>query len=129
MNIGEHTELRWYMDDFSKLCDIFLDNAAKYALKGTVVNVTLRKQVRDVVLEFGNKCEKLPDVDQKELFARFYKGDNARTYNGKGSFGVGLSIAKAMTEAGGGRISARYEDGDTVIFTVVFRQYLTIDAV
>lgn len=128
-DIRKHTELSWYMDDFEKLCGIFLDNAAKYALKGTEVSVTLRKQGRDVVMEFSNKCDNLPAVDPKEIFARFYKGDNARTYSGESSFGVGLAIAKNMVESGAGKISARYENGDTVIFTIVFRQYLTIDAV
>ena len=128
-NIREHTELRWYMNDFERLCGIFLDNAAKYALKGTIVSVTLGKHGRDVVMEFSNKCDKLPGADPENIFDRFYKGDNARTNNGENSFGVGLAIAKAMTESGAGKISARYENGDTVIFTVVLRQYLTIDAV
>lgn len=125
-DISENLKINWYMDDFEKLCDIFLDNAAKYALRGSELEVTLKKPGKDIVMEFSNKCEKLPDCDPEKIFARFYRGDDSRSYEGKGSFGVGLAMARAMIRSAGGKISARYEDDDTIIFTVVFREgYLT----
>ena len=56
---------------------------------------------------FANHAEKLDEIQVGRLFDRFYTVETASS----GSTGLGLSIARALTEQMDGTISAVYEDG------------------
>lgn len=60
----------------------------------------------------SNDTEHPEEIDISQIFSRFYKADAARTHT---SAGLGLSIAKGLTERMGGSISAALEDN---LFTV-----------
>ena len=62
----------------------------------------------------------IPDAHLPHVFDRFYKADHARTGGGAGS-GLGLSIAKAIVERHGGRISVESRPGRTVFVIVLPR--------
>ena len=57
-------------------------------------------------LIFENTAQGLDEVQVGRLFDRFYTVEAART-----ATGLGLSIAKSLTEQMGGRIKAEYSDG------------------
>lgn len=79
---------------------ILVDNGAKYTHKGD-----------EIVLSFGKNSEGLPyiqvqdtgigmeEADVSHMFDRFYRADEARTYQGTG---LGLSIAKWIVDKHGG---------------------------
>ena len=56
---------------------------------------------------FSNHAHKLDEVQVGRLFDRFYTVETASS----DSTGLGLSIARALTEQMGGSISAKYDDG------------------
>jgi len=87
-----------------QLVGILLDNAGKYASTG-IVTVTLQQYGRNMLLAVANPGDPIPTADLEKIFDRFYRGDAART--GNGSFGLGLSIAKSIAQAHGGRIWAQ----------------------
>lgn len=91
-----------------------LDNAVQYAPAGTVISVTLSSEERGLVLQLQNQCDPLPACPPEKLFDRFYRGDAARTQQ-KGGCGVGLSVAKAIADAHGGSLTARYQE-DSILF-------------
>ena len=70
-----------------------------------------------MVLRVKNTCEKLPEGEPEKLFDRFYRGDSARTQK-SGGYGIGLSVAQAIVEVHKGTITAEYEDGNRIAFTV-----------
>lgn len=105
-----------------QLTTILADNAVKYAQEDSVIKVSLAKTAsgRHALLTVSNICED-PPKDTDKLFDRFYRSDEARTHDGeKGGYGIGLSIALAVTQAHKGRIECTTQ-GNTVLFTVRFR--------
>lgn len=51
------------------------------------------------------------------LFDRFYRTDASRNSE-TGGFGIGLSVAQRIVAAHKGHISAKSEDGSSILFTV-----------
>ena len=69
------------------------------------------------MLAVTNDAEKMSAEQLSHLFDRFYRTDESRTES-ESHYGLGLSIAKAVTDAHGGKIHAEYKDGKAV-FTVL----------
>lgn len=62
-------------------------------------------------IHFSNKAPKLQTVQVEKLFDRFFTVEDARI-----STGLGLSIARALTEEMGGSIRAEYREETLMIF-------------
>ncbi len=89
------------------LCNI-LDNTVKYSKPAmlserAVLSVAL---FPDGTITFRNSAQNLDWISVERLFDRFYTVET-----GRNSTGLGLSIAKLLTERMGGSISAAYADG------------------
>ena len=100
-----------------ELCSILLDNAVKYAAPGGTIVFSLRKKGRRVLLCCENPAEGLEQGSQKHLFDRFYRGDVSHGTE-KPGYGIGLSMAEAITEVHRGRIEAESPDGEKFVITV-----------
>ena len=89
--------------DKSALSRIFgniISNAVKYSDGDFTVTMTDAGEIT-----FSNTASELSSVDVGKLFDRFYTVDSARK-----STGLGLSIAKLLTERMKGSISAEYKE-------------------
>ena len=98
--------------DKSALSRIFgniISNAVKYSDGDFSVIMTESGEIT-----FSNTASELSSVDVGKLFDRFYTVDSARK-----STGLGLSIAKLLTERMGGCISADYK-GNMLSITLSF---------
>lgn len=98
-----------------QLVSILLDNALSHG-SGDEIRLSLRREKHTAILQVSNAVQEMTDEEMTRLFDRFYRADEARNEAGA-HYGLGLSIAKAVTEAHGGIIRAAYKDGKAV-FTV-----------
>lgn len=103
--------------DIRQLISIIMDNAVKYCDKNGTIRVTLTGG-RHPVLTIDNSYAAVGDIALDRLFDRFYRADKARTYGG--GFGIGLSIAKAITERYHGEITVSKADSSTIRFRIRF---------
>jgi signal transduction histidine kinase len=101
-----------------QLTSILCDNAVKYSDSKGTIRVTLRSKGKNIILEVFNTCHNIDRETLPRLFDRFYRADSSRSRE-TGGYGIGLSIAKAITEAHKGKITVRSDDGKSVVFTVV----------
>ena len=69
-------------------------------------------------LTFSNKVKDPGSIDPDQMFVRFYRGDPSRNASKSSHAGLGLSIARELTQAMGGKIEARlHEDILEIILT------------
>ena len=118
--------------ELEKLLSIIIENAIKYSIAPRVVdcgenedgmpappmiNVALRKEGKDAVIEVRNETEgELTNEQLAHVFERFYRMDSSRNSQ-TGGHGIGLSMASAIVSAHGGKISARTSSGCDFIVT------------
>lgn len=104
----------------SQLINILLDNAISHTLcengGAGVVKITLYNDRENVVLKVSNPGEAIPEADRENLFERFYRADSSRKYSGH--YGLGLAIAKAITDVHMGDIKVECEE-NMITFSVI----------
>ena len=87
-----------------RLVIILLDNAVKYAGDHGKVTLTLSRLQEKLRLSVVNSGPPIPPEHLPHLFERFYRADSSRSRE-QGGYGLGLSIAQAIVQAHGGRIT------------------------
>jgi signal transduction histidine kinase len=87
-----------------------LENAAAHTAKGGSITVTARQQGNWVEVSVTDTGEGIPAEDLPNIFERFYRVDKSRT-RATGGSGLGLTIAKRLVEANGGKIEVQSELG------------------
>ncbi len=101
-----------------RVVSILIDNAAKYCDERGKVTVRLYRD-RQIRLQVINDFSGAADCDFSRVFERFYRADKARVSDG--SYGLGLSIAKADVELHRGTIRVRTLEHDRVMFEVILK--------
>ncbi len=100
-----------------------LRDALGYALPDARIWICLQETEKRVRLRVQNTCESLPQVPPEKLFDRFYRADEARTQK-SGGYGIGLSVAKSLVKANGGKIYAEYmQKSGEIAFVVEFKLF------
>ncbi len=104
-------------DALSRAVRNVLYNAHKHTPKETTVRVSLTTDGDFAKLEIQDDGPGIPPDHLPYIFERFYKADHSGTVGGTG---IGLTIAKELVEAQGGRIEVRSAPGGGTTFTFYF---------
>jgi signal transduction histidine kinase len=112
-------------DRLKQLMLNLINNAIKFTPDGGTITLNLRRTPNDAILEVCDTGIGISAEDQLRVFDRFYQVDESRA-RGFGvvsgqvndGVGLGLSIAKWITEAHGGKITVSSEVGVGTHFTV-----------
>ncbi len=91
-----------------RVLDNLFSNILKYAKADTRVYVSTQRDNGRVIITFKNISNEALDISADELTERFVRGDASRNTEGSG---LGLSIAKSLTELQGGTFDI-FIDGD-----------------
>jgi two-component system, OmpR family, sensor kinase len=100
-----------------QVVDNLLDNALRYAPRGSSIKVELLDETDWVKFTITNAGHQLSEEQASKVFERFYRGDASRQRS-TGGAGLGLSIASGFVEAHGGTFGLVIDepDPDTVRF-------------
>ena len=100
-------EIRFFgcQEEISQLVSILLDNAIKYSDPGGNIRLCLFRSGKNICIDCYNTCENIDPSTVSRLFDRFYRADASRSRE-TGGYGIGLSVAKAITERHRGKIRA-----------------------
>ena len=109
--------------DIDRMGQILLNlvgNALQYTPSSGSVNITAIRGHGEIQIDITDTGIGIPPEHLPHLFTRFYRADKSRSRSGGGS-GIGLTIARHLVEAHGGRIwveSLGTGKGSTFSFTI-----------
>lgn len=94
-------------------------NAILHTPEGGVIGVGARSGEGEIVLSVSDTGPGIASEDLPYVFERFYRADRSRA-RATGGAGLGLTIARSLVEAHGGRIRVESEPGkgSTFLFTL-----------
>ena len=72
-----------------------IDNAVKYSFNGGEVVVSIEQRPSVTLVSITDRGDVISGDDQKRIFQKFYQADTSHSSEGTG---IGLSIAKRITE-------------------------------
>jgi len=102
-----------------RVVENLFNNVCKYAMPQTRVYVDVQNINGKVEASIKNISQNALNIRPEELTERFIRGDISRTTEGSG---LGLSIAKNLTELQGGELIL-FLDGDLFKATIVFPEF------
>ena len=121
--VFEHSDCQAYIYADSRrmwrIIENLFNNIYKYAMPATRVYIDVKVENGHIEASVKNISQMQLNIRSDELTERFIRGDVARATEGSG---LGLSIAKSLTEVQGGEFQV-YLDGDLFKVTLQFEEY------
>ena len=124
------TELPAVTGDVGRLKRVLLnltDNALRYTAEGTSVVLSATLADAGLCVSVQDHGPGLTPEEAARVFEKFYRGTDSITQRSRGS-GLGLTIAKGIVEAHGGRLWVESEPGHGATFRFWIPKETTSDA-
>lgn len=94
-----------------------VSNSIKYTPEGGSVTIVIRKRDDNIILAVKDTGWGIPETVQEQIFSKFFRAPNIVKRETTGT-GLGLYLVKGLTEALGGRIWFKSEEGKGTDFYV-----------
>lgn len=107
--------------DYSMLIRVLsnlIDNGFHYGKEGGFVEVSLSTHEKTAILTVKDDGIGIAQESISKIWQRFYQVDSARSSDGSGSMGLGLSMVAQLVKLHGGSIDVESELGVGSVFTV-----------
>lgn len=110
-----------YMDKvlIEKILYNLISNAIKYSFDGGNINIIIESNISRVKLSVSDTGIGIPSKQQKEIFKRYFRADNAINSTETGS-GVGLMLTKKLIEIHKGSIVVNSVENKGTNFIIEF---------
>ncbi len=113
-----HILVRADRDGITQVIFNLIDNAVKFAEKGSCITIRLYKDGGKAYVSVKNRGETIPPDDLPFIFDRFHKSDRSRSLD-KSGVGLGLYLGKSIINSHDEDIAVESEDGVTeFVFTL-----------
>ncbi|MBQ8136329.1 MAG: DUF4118 domain-containing protein, partial [Clostridia bacterium] len=96
-----------------------LDNAVKYALPGTSIQIAAREERGNVLVHIADEGPGIPEDQKPHVFDLFYSGNNP-TGDSRRGLGIGLSLCQSIMKAHSGAISVSDNTPHGAVFELTF---------
>lgn len=106
-------------DYLSRIIGNLISNALKFEPEGGQIRISLRARHGDAVFTVWNRSTVIDPDSLAYVFERFYQTDKT-SEDGRKGHGLGLAIAKTMTETLGGKIQVFSSEEEGTTFQVEF---------
>lgn len=105
-----------------RVLENIINNAAKYGESGGPITIAVEDSPDKVAISVHNHGNPIPEQEQQEIF------EFLNTANGKGprnlkSWGMGLSLVKAVAKAHGGSLELQSNQEKGTTFTIILDKY------
>ncbi|WP_430411739.1 PAS domain-containing sensor histidine kinase [Kordia sp.] len=100
-----------------------MHNAIKYSSENTIIDIIITQDATTTTLQVKDNGIGIPEKDQKNIFNRYFRAENALLTQGTG---IGLNIVKDHLENLHGSISFKSTENEGTIFTIMIPNKATI---
>lgn len=105
-------------DKLTELIIILLDNAIKYSPEKSIVEISVKKQKANALIQVIDHGIGIDQDDLGNIFDRFYRSDRSRQKNKQEGYGLGLAIAKKIAETHKGTIEVTSKINEGSAFSI-----------
>ena len=100
-----------------------LDNAIKYSPKSEAIQVIVKQENQNTLIEVADKGSGIPDREKKKIFQKFYRLGNENTRKTKGT-GLGLYLTQKIIYRHKGNIKVKDHPGGGSIFVIELPEHV-----
>ncbi|MGM0505959.1 MAG: sensor histidine kinase [Bacteroidota bacterium] len=115
----ERPTIRVDSDHVTTMLDNLIDNATKYSNGQKEIDLELRQEGQEVLFKVRDTGIGIPPKQQKRIFEKFYRVEDAMTARTKGH-GLGLSIVDHLVRLNDGTVDVKSAPGAGTTFTLRF---------
>jgi signal transduction histidine kinase len=103
-------------DELHRMVLNLLDNAARHTPPGAQIELRLRREGGEAIVEVADNGPGIPAAMRSQVFDRFVRGEGPADIAAGTGTGLGLAIVSAVAESHGGSVEATESDSGGALF-------------